>query len=87
MWSKTIGKTTEKPSLSPVARHVCLALCDYMKLRDIEYVSLLVCRAVSADGGARLITISVEDPMTVLEGRSMSPRQAEPRWIDSYEVV
>ena len=46
----------------------------------------LVARAASLDGNAHTLVLSVEDRVQYLDGRYMSRRQAQPRWLDAYTV-
>lgn len=70
----------------PIGREMMAGRADAEANMRWRNATVIDNRAVSADGDSRLITISIEDPITVLEGLSMRSRQAEPRWIDSYEV-
>ncbi len=44
------------------------------------------CRAASADGSVRTLVLSVADAVQFMEGRRLPRHQAEPRWIDAYQV-
>lgn len=44
------------------------------------------CRPLSLDDSVRLVTLSIEDPVKLIEGRRMAPRPAQPRWMDAYHL-
>ena len=43
-------------------------------------------RSASLDGSVRTLVLTVADPIQYMEGRRMPRHQAEPRWIDAYQV-
>lgn len=57
-------------------------------LRDTQWKPATVVenKADSADGTLRTLVLSVEDHVTLLDGRKVRRRPTGPRWIDSYKL-
>ena len=49
-------------------------------------MALPATRSASLDGSVRTLVLTVADPIQYMEGRRMPRHQAEPRWIDAYQV-